>query len=203
MQYSRWILNNKLQMHQKGRQFHLRFWHRQRLCFGICDADILPGIRIPCSPHWHPLLFTLSKYKPLKNLTNLTVLFPCVATVLFITCRFLYICVNWGAVPLWQIYVFNQILFKWVSFQSELSAWETSEKQNFCSCGSISEKLQHRQKGFRSTGHNQDKKHVTDPLCKDWCWDTSFVAHWQHQTAHYIMCLNCLSLNSWSLSQLR
>lgn len=98
--------------------------------------------------------------------------------------------------------VFNQILFKWVSFQSELLAWETPGKLNSCSCQSISEKLPHRQKGFKSTGHNQDKKHVTDPLSKYWRWDTSFVAHWQHQTSHYIVCLNCLSLSSWSMLQL-
>lgn len=130
------------------------FW-----CFGIFDADTCPGIRIPYYPHRHPFPFALIKCKLLKNLT---VLFAWVTTVPFITCRghlYKLSCSSFIA----NLCVFNQILFKQVSFQRELSSWETLTKLNPCSFRSISEQLPHRQKGFRSTGHNQDKRHASDP----------------------------------------
>lgn len=58
---------------------------------------------------------------------------------------------------------FSQVLIKYVSFQSKLSAWETRGRLCSCTCGSVSEQLPHSQKGFRSSGHHWDKNHTTGP----------------------------------------
>lgn len=127
----------------------------------------ISGFLVFLTPHWHPLPFTLSNVETTLNLTiqNWTILFPCVTTVSFIT--FIWIEVQF----LYCKFVINQILFKQVSFQSELSTSETLGKLNSCSCGSISQQLSYRQKGLRSTGHNWIKN-MQLILGKDWCWDT-------------------------------
>lgn len=135
------------------RQFHLRFWHRQRLCFGLFDAHQTHQDSMSSS-----LTSTLIHIKQVQTTKEFDNTLPmCYHSPLHYMQVSIHLDELWCSSFIANLCLFSQILFKQVSFQSALSAWETLGRLNSCSCGSKSEQLSHSQKGFRPTGHHWDK----------------------------------------------